>query len=624
MTKDDNVYSLNKLLQKIRDNFAQIIALLAIIGITVGLLFQYLLNDIHSSQLAFSIVALGGGAPLILVLFMRLLKGRFGSDLLAGISIITSLILGEYLAGALVVLMLSGGESLEHLALTNASSALKALASRLPIYAHRKTETGYTDIEANEIKVEDHLLLFPHETCPVDGIVVSGHSSMDESYLTGEPYLISKTLGSEVISGSLNGEGVLTIQATRTPNTSRYAQIVDVMRKAEEDRPSLRRIGDTLGSWYTPLALLIAIAAWIYSGESVRFLSVLVVATPCPLLIAIPICIVGGISLCARRGIVIRDPAIMEQISKTTIVILDKTGTLTLGIPKITEIIANPPYMKSDILKYAASIERYSKHPLASAVVLAQNKQDIELQTVDTVCEKPGEGLVGYIKDKRINITSRRKYGEDKMKNFPSSSGLECVVLVNEALAGIIQFHDAPRKDSREFITHLKSKHLVKRVLLVSGDRESEVKYLADLVGVDEIFSGQSPQQKVEIVKKLSLNNKTLFVGDGINDAPALAVAHAGVSMGHTNDVTIQAAGAVILESSLRRLDELFHISARMRYIALQSAIGGMALSMLGMWLGFFGLITPVIGAIGQEVIDVFAILNALRSVVKPKTLSDI
>lgn len=602
------------------------VSLFAVVGISAGLILQFSFHSNLYSLLAYKVVVFAGGAPLLFKLLKRLILGRFGSDLLAGISIITACILDEYLAGALVVLMLSGGESLERFALANASSALNALANRMPNVAHRSIDSapGHIDIALEDIKAGDQLVILPYETCPVDGEVISGHSSMDESYLTGEPYKLSKTVGSEVISGALNDSGVLTIRASRSPSTSRYAQIVDVMRKAEEDRPSLRRIGDMLGGWYTPVALLIAIGAWAYSGEAVRFLSVLIIATPCPLLIAIPICIIGGISLSARRGIIIRDPAIMEQISKSTAVILDKTGTLTLGTPKVTKVIALAPFSESDILACAASIENYSKHPLASAVLTEARNLKIPLKSIDRVSEKPGEGLTGYLDGKKILITSRKKTAQDRVTLLPEASGLECIVIIDDVLAGLIQFHDAPRSDSPAFISHLRSKHSVRRILLVSGDRESEVKYLADLVGIKEVYSGQSPQQKVEIVRQLSIKNKTLFVGDGINDAPALATAHAGVSMGSTNDVTTQAAGAVILDSSLQRLDELFHISARMRSIALQSAAGGMTLSIVGMWLGFFGIITPVTGAVGQEIIDLLAIANALRSVLPPETLSDL
>ena len=280
-------------------------------------------------------LALGGGY-LVMGLLGRLVRGQFGSDLLAGISIVTSILLGEYLAGTLVVLMLSGGAAMEGYAVRRASSAL---ARRMPSVAHRSRNGAVEDVPLHDVAVADLVIVFPHETCPVDGTVTDGHGTIDESYLPGEPYLLATAPGAAVLSGAINGDAALTGRAERLAVDSRYTKIMRVMRESEQRRPALRRLGDKLGAWYTPFAVAIALAAWAASGDPVRFLAVLVVATPCPLLIAIPVAIVGTVSLAARRGIVIRDPAVLEVIDSCRVAIFDKTGTLTYGRPALVELL---------------------------------------------------------------------------------------------------------------------------------------------------------------------------------------------------------------------------------------------------------------------------------------------
>ena len=305
-----------------------------------------------------------GGAPLVYDLLRKAARREFGSDLLAGISIVTSVLLGEYLAGSLVVLMLSGGTALEHYAVRSASSVLEALAKRMPSVAHRKVGAAVSDIAMDAIAVGDLILVYPHEICPVDGVVVDGHGVMDESYLTGEPFVMSKTPGSEVLSGAVNGERALTIRASKLAVDSRYATIMKVMHATEQRRPRLRRLADQLGTIYTPVAVALALTAWVASHDAVRFLAVLVIATPCPLLIAIPVAVIGSISLSAKRGIIVKDPAVLEQIDTCRTIIFDKTGTLTYGKPELTEQLHPAGADAAGVLRLAASLERYSKHYL--------------------------------------------------------------------------------------------------------------------------------------------------------------------------------------------------------------------------------------------------------------------
>jgi heavy metal translocating P-type ATPase len=582
-----------------------------------------------------------GGLPLIYELLAKALKGQFGSDLLAGISIITSVFLHEYLAGSVIVLMLSGGEALEAYAVGRASSVLEALAKRIPTRAHRKPLQsegvwGHAeDIALNDIQIGDRIVIFPHEIAPVDGVVVEGNGHMDESFLTGEPYDAAKVIGSNVLSGAVNGEKALEIEAVRLPIDSRYAKIMAVMKDSEQRRPQMRRLGDQLGAIYTPIGVIIAALAWYFSGDPKRFLAVLVIATPCPLLIGIPVAIIGAISLAARRGIIVKDPTALEQAGRCTTMILDKTGTLTYGRPQLSETHLKEGFAQDEVLSLAAGLERYSRHPLALAIVEAA--KNLPQLTATQISESAGQGLQGEVNGKQVSLCGRKhlEKADPLVDSLDSSGGLEAILLVNDEVAAVFRFHDLPRSDTRSFLAHLQSNHGYTKLMIVSGDRLQEVQRLADQVGMGsdssksplgvaiELHAEKSPEEKVAIVRHETTLSRTLYVGDGINDAPALATATVGLAMGQNSDITTEAAGAVIMESSLRKVDEFLHIGRRMRSIAMQSAVGGMALSVLGMLAAAMGWISPVQGAIGQEIIDLLAVLNALRVLLQPGSLTD-
>jgi heavy metal translocating P-type ATPase len=601
------------------------IAALSLLAIAMHLALRYaagVRDSMADAPLLAAIVL--GGLPLVVALGRQLIRREFGSDLLAGIAILSASFLGEYLVAVVVVLMLSGGQALEAYATARASSALDALARRNPTVAHRVQSGIVTDTPLGDVHVGDVLVVLPSEICPVDGIVRAGSSTMDEAYLSGEPFLISKTVGAEVISGAVNGDGALTIAASRVAADSRYARIMDVVRRAEQNRPGMRRLADRLGAWYTPLALVIAGASGLASGDTSRFLAVLVIATPCPLLLAIPVVIMGSISLAARRSIVIKDPAVLERLGSCRTAIFDKTGTLTLGRPALTAVIPAPGFAQNEVLRLASGLEQYSRHPLAAAVLEAGDRAGIPRAAADEISERPGTGMTGRVGGRLVRLTSRAFVPAELLAELPKSGpGLECLVLIDGAAAGLLQFRDVPRPESHQFVLHLGPSHLIDRTLLVSGDRESEVQYLADVVGIQHVYSGQSPEQKVAIVTRETKVRPTLFVGDGMNDAPAMLTATVGIALGHRSDVTAEAAGAVVLDGSLSRVDELLHIAHRTRRIALQSAVGGMLLSGAGMVLAAGGWLSPLMGAVAQEAIDVAAVLNALRAAFPPKTLSD-
>jgi len=609
-----------------------ILAIAAIVSmafyVVLGLLWpEYKFYGIDLRDIPLVFVSIIGGLPLGLQVVRKILKGDLGADSLAVIALITAIVLKEYLAATLIILMMAGGQALEEMAARKASAVLTALASRMPSIAHRKAEDVITDIKISEIACDDLIVVFPHETCPVDGTVFEGHGSMNEAYLTGEPYQVSKAPGATVLSGAINGEAALTIKTEALPKDSRYAQIMKVMEDAEQKRPNLRRLGDQIGAIFAPVALLCAGLVWYFTGDATRFLSVLVIATPCPLLIAIPITLISAISIAARRGIIIKDPTVLERLPTCRTAIFDKTGTLTYGQPELVEIIVAKGMDSDTVLQQVASLERYSKHPLATAILNAAKQSPLSLLQADKVSEKPGKGLFGIVNKSSILVTHRKSIAKEfpEMLSMlpPVYSGLEFSVLINDKYAATFHLRDKPRSEGKRFISHLAPLHHFSKIMIVSGGRESEVTYLANIMGIKETYASQSPEQKLAIVRAQTKKSPTIYMGDGINDAPALAAATVGIAFGGVSSITSEAAGAVILDNTLEKVDELLHISIAMRKIALQSAIGGMVLSFVGMGFAASGHLSPVVGALLQEVIDGIAILNALRLIWQTGKMGD-
>jgi heavy metal translocating P-type ATPase len=602
-----------------------LIAVLMLAAMAAAASELHLFHSPRSATLVLLIAIAIACIPLGFELAVQISKRNFSVDILAFLSIVTAIILQQYWVAAIVVLMLSGGKALEEYATRRASSVLGALARRMPQIAHRLNHKGSVqDLPIDAIAVGHELIVYPHELCPVDGVVTDGSGTMDESYLTGEPFLIAKAPGATVLSGAINGNAALTIRATRLASDSRYAKIIEVLHESEKNRPQIRRLGDRLGVWYTPVAAAIAALSWIISGQPERFLAVVVVATPCPLLLAIPVAIIGAISVGAKRGIVIKDPSILEKIDSCRTLIVDKTGTLTYGKPSLTEIICAGDWQRRFLLQLAATLERYSKHPLASAVLKSAEAEGIPLFTPKDVSESPGHGLSGHIEGHAITLTGRSKLPAEVRSTLSDlATGLECVILIDGKLAGLMRFHDQPRHDTKPFLSHVESSHGFNNIALLSGDRPSEVSFFAAGLGISEVYGGKSPEEKVAIVRDLTSRRQTLYLGDGINDAPAMMNATVGIAMGVNSDITSEAAGAVILQSSLGSVDELIHIGRRMKRIAITSAVGGMLLSVIGMAAGAFGYLAPIEGAILQEFIDLLAILNSLRMILPTAPLSD-
>jgi len=598
------------------------IAVFVFSAIVFHLLLRFALHrDARTAALPLFAAVLAG-APLLFDLLRKLVHREFGSDLIAGISVVSATLMHQYLVAAVVILMLSGGQALESYATRKASSVLKALAQRMPTEAHRVKGNSFTNIPADEVRVGDVLLLFPHDICPVDGEVTEGHGRMDESFLTGEPFELSKAPGTRVLSGAINGDTLLKIRALKMPEDSRYARILKVIRQTEQNQPRIRRIGDRLGAWYTPLALALATLGWLLSGNPERFLAVSVIATPCPLLLAIPVAILGGISLAAKRGIIVRNAAVLEQIDSCRSFIFDKTGTLTYGRPVLAAIFCGPAYTEDEVLSFAASLENYSRHPLARGILEAARQRQVAVFSPTNVVEHPGDGLRGTIEGHVVHVTGRKKaearYGPLPAL-LPCTSGLECLIYVDGKFAAQLSFADELKDESQPFVQHLGPKHRAQRLILLSGDKESEVRHIAALVGIDETYFSKSPEEKLAFVQEETRHHKTLFVGDGINDAPSMLAATVGVALGSGNEAISESADAVVLDASLRKIDELIHIGRRMKAISLQSAVGGILLSAVGMIAAATGHLSPLSGAIAQEVIDLIVVLNAIRvPIVKP------
>lgn len=567
-----------------------------------------------------------GGIPLLFQILLKIFKGNIGADLIAFIALILAIFLQENITAVLIILMLASGQALEEFASHRASFVLEALAQRMPSSAHLKQDNNFLDINISEIKIGDLIAVFPHEICPVDGEIVQGSGTMDESYLTGEPYKISKTIGSKVLSGAINGDSLFVIQANNLPADSRYGKIIKVMEQAKEQKPEIRKIADKIGAIFAPITFVVAFASYFFTGSLVNFLAVLTIATPCPLIIAVPIAIISAISISARHGIIIKDARILEKLSTCTTAIFDKTGTLTYGEPKLSEVLTFDNYSANEIIQKTASLERYSRHPLANAVLNEAKKRNLILLDAQNISEKAGFGMIGNINDKEVIITNR-----DKINNFISPlkpipehiEGMECIIVINQKIVGLLKFRDEERQESHSFVSHLTPNHNFKKIILLSGDKASEANFLASRLGIETVYSSQSPEQKLEIVKNETSLAPTLFMGDGINDAPALMLASVGIAFGKNNNITSESSGAVILESNLLKVDELLHISIFTRKIIMQSAVGGMILSIIGMIFASMGYISPSQGAIFQQIIDILAILNSLRLTISKEIFSD-
>ena len=563
------------------------------------------------------------GAPVVWRTLRDATRGRFATDIVAMLAIVGAVLLGEPLAGLVVVLMQTGGEALEQFAVGRASRAVRELEAAAPRTAHRLTTNGATtDVTVDEIFVGDQLLLRPGELVPCDAVVIDGHSLVDTSRLTGEPMPVEATAGLRLMSGSVNGDGVLTLKATARASESQYAKIVELVRTAQSSKSPLQRLADRYAVWFTPLTIVVCGVAYLTTHDWTRVLSVLVVATPCPLILATPIAIIGGISRSARRQIIIRHGGAIEQLSHVDTAVFDKTGTITIGKPAVSRVLAAPPWTADGVLRLAGAVESGSSHLLARTLVDAALAKCGTLPVARRHNESAGRGLSAVVEGREVTVGARAFILErcqippEQLEPLEREEhGLRAYVAIDGNLAGVIEYDDQVRPGIRAIFDELRRLG-VRRTVLLSGDHTPNVVHVAQEVGITNAKGDLLPDGKVRAIQHLAHEGATvLMVGDGTNDAPALSTAHVGVALaGHGGGITAEAADIVVLVDDLGRVVEAIQIAKRTLRIAKQSIWVGLGLSAVAMVFAARGFIPPTIGALLQEVIDVAVILNALRT----------
>jgi len=565
--------------------------------------------------------------PLTWSVGRSLARGDVGVDAIALVAMAGALALGEYLAGAVIALMLSGGNALEAAAGRRARRELTALLERAPRIAHRRRGDKLEEVAVEEIRVGDLILVRAGEVVPVDGAVESPGAVVDQSTLTGEPLPVRRRRGTTVASGTVNAGEAFDLRATRTSAQSAYAGIVRLVREAERQRAPFVRMADRYAALLLPVTLFLAGAAWTLSGDPVRALAVLVVATPCPLILAAPVALISGVSRAARRGIIVKGGGTIEKLGRARTVLLDKTGTLTHGRPEIEAVRSADGLAPEELLKLAASVDQLSAHVLGEALVHGAEGRGIELVFPEQVTEDPGQGIEGSVDGHRVAVGSEewlRKRGYSGAATAAPLFGEEIkpgwarvLVGVDGSLAGAVLMADRLREDAGELTSSLRAAG-IDHIALVTGDQQAVGEAVGRLVGVDRVYAECSPQDKIAVVREAreqSEPNTVVMVGDGVNDAPALAVADVGIAMGSAGaTVSSETADAVIALDRVDRVIDGVRIGRRSLRIARQSILVGLGLSFVAMGFAAFGYIQPVAGALLQEGIDVVVILNALRA----------
>jgi heavy metal translocating P-type ATPase len=566
------------------------------------------------------------GAPVALRTVRGMLRGEFAADVVAMLAIVTAIALREPVAGLVIVLMQTGGELLERYAEGRASAAVRELEAAAPRIAHRVRGTDPHDIEdvpAESIAVGETILVRPGEMLPCDATVRDGTSSLDTSRVTGEPLPERVGPGATVSSGVVNLEGPLLLTVTAPARESLYARIVELVRTAQAEKSPIQRLADRWAVWFTPVTLLACAIAWWISGDVSRVLAVLVVATPCPLIIATPVAVIGGINRAARRSIVVRNGSALELLSRVDAVVFDKTGTLTIGRPAVAGVESLRGADADEILRLAAAVEIGSGHLLARSTVAEATQRGLAIPRASAITEFPGRGVSGDVEGTRVTVGERGIVSERHASLGPDvtrfhdaqAGGLRAFVGIGEASLGVIRYADRLRPGLDQLGPRLAARGL-HRVVLLSGDHADNVQRIAAEVGITDARGDQLPQDKVAAVRALEAEgHRVLMVGDGTNDAPALAAATVGVALAaHGGGISAEAAGVVLLTDDVMRVEEAVAIGQRTVRIAKQSIFAGLALSGAGMIVAALGYLPPTAGALVQEAIDVAVILNALRA----------
>jgi heavy metal translocating P-type ATPase len=609
------------------DHRSEILAIVAIVAIVSG-------GALHLAgaasagdrvwQVAVAILALELAAEVVHTVIV---DRSLGVDTIALVAMVGALALDQELAGVVIGLMFSGGAALESVASARARRELTALVQRAPKSARVRAGEHIREVAVEDVQVGDIVLVRTGEVVAVDGTVVSAEAVVDTSTLSGEPLPETMKCGTPVLSGSANAGAPFEVRADRPAAHSAYAALVRLVEQAQSQRAPFVRMADRYAGFFLPATLLVAGLAWALSGDPVRALAVVVVATPCPLILAAPIALVSGLSRAARSGVIVKGAGAIETLGEARTVLFDKTGTLTIGTPDIRRVMSVGALQTGEILRLAASVDRMSAHVLGEALVDAARDEGLELALPADVAEEPGQGIAGTVDGHRVAVGSRAflaSTGVPKadiasatLMGTRGSGETHVLVAVDGHLAGVIVMADELRHDALGIVERLRREG-VRHVAMLSGDRRSVAEGVGRDLGVDRVYSEQSPEDKLDVVRRLRADpslRPVVMVGDGINDAPALALADLGIAMGAAGaTVSSETADAVITVDRVDRVADALHTGRRALHIARQSVLAGMGMSLILMGVAAFGYLVPVAGALLQEVIDLSVILNALRA----------
>jgi heavy metal translocating P-type ATPase len=594
----------------------------ALLFLLIGLGVRYPGGNPAGAESVWMVGLILVGVPVVVKTAVGALRGRFAADFVAALAILGALILQQPLAGLVVALMQTGGEALERYAERRASTAVRELEAQAPRIAHRVEDGGLTDLPTHAIAVGDLILVRPGEMVPCDGVVIDGSAAVDIARVTGEPVPLHGKAGVPLRSGSLVLDGPLTIRVHAVAEESLYERIVELVRSAQASKAPLQRLADRVAVWFTPVTLLVCGAAWYWSGDPTRVLAVLVVATPCPLILATPVAIIGGINRAARSRIIMRHGGALEAIAAVDAIVFDKTGTLTLGQPAVASIETAAGWAPDDLLRLSAAVEEGAGHPLARTMVAAAKARGIQSAPASAVQEAPGRGVSGTSEGRHITVGSLSLIRErapaaavalDHMRG--GRAGLHAYVAIDGQPAGLVVFADQPRPGVRAVMDALRSQG-IRRMVLLSGDHAETARSVGHAVGLGEAEGDLLPADKVAFVQRLRREGySVMMVGDGINDAPALSAAMVGLALAqHGGGIAAQAADVVLLEDDLARVTEAVRIGRHTMRVARQSLAAGLGLSLAAMVVAGLGHIPPALGALLQEAIDLAVIVNALRA----------
>jgi heavy metal translocating P-type ATPase len=594
------------------------LALIAAVGLLLGLLAPFI-GLAWAQSWIWTAAAAGVLLALLVEIARSLRRGAFGLDIVAALSMGVALGFGESLAAAVVAVMYGGGQLLEDYAEARARAEMKALLARVPKRALRYAGAELEEVPIGLIGAGDRLLIRQGDSIPVDGTVLKGAALLDLSVLTGESVPVRRAVGEEVPSGAQSLDAAFDMLAAKTAAASTYSEIVRLVQQAQASKAPMVRLADRLSLWFLLFTVILAGGTYLVTGEERRMLAVLVSATPCPLILAVPVAVISGISRAAARGVLVKGGAILERLARARNLVIDKTGTLTHGRAELVDLVVTGRRRPDDVLRLAASLDQVSGHVVAGSIVAAARLRRLALDMPDAARETPGAGIEGRVGRQRVLVGSPRFVADKlRLRHVPlpevPPGTLVSVVAVGRGVAGFLLLADTVRADASAMLLRLRQAGIA-RIVLASGDALPVVARVGAELGLDEIHGELRPQQKLEMVRRLRAEGPVIMAGDGVNDAPALAAADVGIAMGtHGAPASAEAADAVLLTDNLERIAEAVDIARRSRRIALQSVAVGLGLSVAAMVAAAFGYLQVVEGALLQEAIDVAVILNALRA----------